>query len=56
MSSSAPSVQKVKTPTENDPSIAAALEKERMMRARKAGRAETLLSGNNSNVKTKFGE
>jgi hypothetical protein len=57
MGGSTPQVQAApKTPKENDPSIEAALEKERLMRQRMAGRASTLLSGNNSSsLKTKLG-
>ena len=57
MSGSTPSVTPApKPPAENDPSIEAALEKERLMRQRMAGRASTLLSGNNSSsLKTKLG-
>lgn len=49
-------VQKPKVPAENDPSIQAALEKEKLLRQRKAGRASTLLSGDGTGLKTTLGE
>lgn len=50
-------VQKPKTPAENDASIQAALEKEKLERLRKAGRASTILSGgSSSNLKTELGQ
>lgn len=50
-------VQKPKTPAENDPSIQAALEREKLERLRRAGRASTILSGGSSSaLKTKLGQ
>jgi hypothetical protein len=60
--SSAPApqiIQKPKVPAENDPSIRAALEKERLERLRRAGRASTMLSGDDnssSGLKTELGQ
>ena len=57
MGNSTPSVAPApKLPQENDPSIEAALQKERLLRQRKAGRASTILSDQNQGGKQLLGE
>jgi hypothetical protein len=53
--SSPPVIPKPTPPKENDATIQAALEKEKLMRQRRVGRASTILSGE-SQTKTKLGE
>ena len=55
MKSSSPAVSKIETPKENDPSIEAALEKERIERQRRAGRASTMLTDTKA-TKTLLGQ